>query len=315
MNTCSPPSPRPLNLLCTFAALDIILETSFIREELLGGLERPLKIRPFQEASDIPIMNDALFLVLNEDLAGSVREAIQSGCRNIGVFHMGDEFYKTDHSYYPSVDYVLRNYHREDLLELPVGARCRRIVWVPNGYRSGVGPRNRCTLVPHQLREHLLFFAGCLSTGGLGLQERREMFDIVQANKLSAKIITTEGFGKGFCAGAYAALMENSKFALVPGGRSTETIRLYDALEMGAIPISLKHGFLGPNTPMANAPFVFLDSWQDLPVWLTANTGTNRHASNVKRQQDCLIWWSDLKQKYRNRVADLIESSFVANSL
>ncbi len=305
---------RPLNLLCTFAALDIILETSFIRDELLGGLGRPLKIQPFDMASDIPFMNDALFLVLNEDLVGNVREAIQRGCRNIGVFHMGDELHKADHSYYDSVDYVLRNYHREDLPELQVGVRCRGIVWVPNGYRYGVGPRNPCTLVPHQLRENLLFFAGCLSTGGIGIQERLEMFDTVQTKNLPATIITSKGFGKGLCAGAYAALMENSKFALVPSGRCAETIRLYDALEMGAIPISLRHGFLGPNGPMTNSPFVFLDAWQDLPAWLAANTGPNHEAKNVKRQQDCLAWWSDLKQKYRNQVADLIESSFAKYS-
>src|SRR5258708_7179850 len=142
-------SRRPLNLICTFAALDIILETTFIREELLGGLNRPIRILPFREASQIPFINDALFLVLNEDLAGIVHESARRDCRNIGVYHMGDEFYDTDHSYYPSVDYVLRNYYREDMLELPVGARCRQITWVPNGYRSGVGPRNLRTLTPH----------------------------------------------------------------------------------------------------------------------------------------------------------------------
>ena len=303
---------KPLNLICTFAALDIILETTFIREELLGGLNRPIRILPFRNASLIPFMNDALFLVLNEDLAEIVHESARRVCRNIGVYHMGDEFYDTDRSYYPSVDYVLRNYYREDMLELPVGARCQQIVWVPNGYSSGVGPRSLRTLTPHPFREHLLMFAGCLTTGGSGLKERREMIDIIQAKSLSATIITTEGFGKGLSAGAYAALMENAKFALVPGGRSAETIRLYDALEMGAIPITLKHEFLGPSGPMPNAPFVFLDSWQDLPAWLAANTSPNQHARNVQRQQDCLSWWSTLKQSYRNQVADLIESRFAA---
>jgi hypothetical protein len=39
MKRFAPTSRRPLNLICTFAALDIILETTFIREELLGGAE------------------------------------------------------------------------------------------------------------------------------------------------------------------------------------------------------------------------------------------------------------------------------------
>jgi hypothetical protein len=65
-----------------------------------GGLNRPIRILPFREASQIPFMNDALFLVLNEDLAGIVHESARRDCRNIGVYHMGDEFYDTDHSYY-----------------------------------------------------------------------------------------------------------------------------------------------------------------------------------------------------------------------
>jgi hypothetical protein len=305
---------RPLNLICTFATLDIILEMTFIREELLGGLERPLRIRPFHDADKIPSMDDALFLVLDEDLVGSVQDAVRRGCRNIGVFHMGDEFHDAQRAYYSSVDYVLRNYYRDDVLSVPAGVRCRRVAWVPNGYRSGVGPRNVSKLVPHSLREQLLFFAGCATTGGRGVDERREMLEVIRLDKVPATVITTDGFGRGLAPGAYGALMENSKFALVPGGRSAETIRLYDALEMGTIPISLRHAFLGPTGPMPDAPFVFLDSWHDLAAWVAANADPVHGARHAEHQLSCISWWSRFKRTHRNQVAELIGSAFGALS-
>lgn len=304
------PEARPLDLLCTRAALDRILETTFIREELLGGLRRPLRIRSFQNASDVPLIGDSLFLVLDDDLACVVLQAIRKGCRNVGVLHMGDEFHTADRSYYPLVDYVVRHYHRPDVLEVPAGSRCKCVCWVPNGYRTGVGPRNSGTLMPQHLRESVLFFAGCLTTGGAGVAERAEMINIVRANNLPATIITTEGFGGGLSAGAYAALMENAQFALVPAGRSAETIRLYDALETGTIPITLRHSFLEDEGPLRGAPFVFLDSWHDLPGWLATSTSPINHRRHSERQSACITWWSKVKQTYRAAVADLIESSF-----
>jgi hypothetical protein len=67
------------------------------------------------------------------------------------------------------------------------------------------------------------------------------MLDEVHVKRLPAMVLTTDGFGQGLGAAEYATLMENARFALVPGGRCAETIRLYDALEMGAIPITLRH--------------------------------------------------------------------------
>jgi hypothetical protein len=292
--------------------LDTILERDFIFRELLGDLNRAIRILPFQNAGQVELMDDALFLVLNDDLAGTVLEAGRRACRNIGVFHMGDELYDADHSYYPSVDYVLRNYYRDDLLTLPDGARCRRVAWVPNGYRSGVGPKHHSTVKPHPQREHLLVFAGCPTTGGPGLTERREMLNEVQGKRLPALVLTTDGFGQGLSVGEYATLMEDAKFALVPGGRCAETIRLYDALEMGAIPITLRHDFLGSAGALPDAPFVFLSSWQDLAAWVAANADPIHNVRHIEQQQRCIAWWVALKQVYRRQVAEMIESSFAA---
>ncbi len=301
---------RPLNLICTHAALDTILETTFIVEVLLGGLKRSIRIRPFPGDGKIPIMNDGLFLVLNSDLVPVVRHAIRAGCRNIGVLHMGDEFYTSDRSYYGSVDYVLRNYYKADTLELPPNARCRQALWIPNGYRSGLEQGDARALLAHQHREQLVVFAGCLTTGGQGLEERGEMMEVVKAMDQPATMITTQGFGLGLAASAYAALMQNARFALVPGGRNAETIRLYDALEAGAIPITLRHAFLERTGPIPDAPFVFLDSWRDLPGWLRANTGGLHDIRNVELQRKCLDWWSSVKRRCRTRVAALIDASF-----
>jgi len=70
------------------------------------------------------------------------------------------------------------------------------------------------------------------------------MVDVVRRNQLPAAMMVTDRFGGGLGPATYSAYMENSRFALAPRGHAEETIRLFDAMELGAIPISLRHEFL-----------------------------------------------------------------------
>jgi hypothetical protein len=71
--------------------------------------------------------------------------------------------------------------------------------------------------------------------------------------------------------------MANSKFALVPGGKSAETIRLYDALEHGAIPICLESDFPFSSDALGSIgtpPLVQLDGWSSLAKGLCQTSTT-----------------------------------------
>ncbi|WP_162785536.1 exostosin family protein [Polynucleobacter necessarius] len=49
----------------------------------------------------------------------------------------------------------------------------------------------------------------------------------------------SHGFVGGYNVGLYSTIMEDSIFAPCPSGNKSETIRLYDALELGCILIFL----------------------------------------------------------------------------
>jgi hypothetical protein len=103
--------------------------------------------------------------------------------------------------------------------------------------------------------------------------------------------------------------MESAKFALVPRGRSVESIRLYDALELGAIPILLDSPVIRHLMP--GAPLVMLESWAALPRWLAAERAAPAFDARMSARQQALIaWWTDFKRHQQQAVASLIDASF-----
>ena len=302
----------PLTILCELRVLDGILESYFIRNVLLGDLRRPLRIVPITQVEATAPADNVLIINLFDRLAPLIRKFLDAGCKNVGVFHMGDEHCRNDRSYYGEVDYVLRNYYFAEALRLPAGSRCLEAIWVPNGYRIGVGPRRPDTLLPAAARTTTLFFAGFAGSGGGAIPARVEMLEVIREHKLPATIITTPGFAKGLGPASYSALLENARFALVPQGQAPETIRLFDALELGCVPISLDHDFLQASDAMAGAPVVRLKSWQDLPQWLAAVTASPSYEADIAElQRQCIDWWTQFKQLQGKRVANLIARAFV----
>lgn len=304
-------SPAPLTVLCEWRVLDGILESYFIRTVLLGDLRRPVRFVPVTKIDTTAPADNVLIINLFDRLVPLIRKFLEAGCRNVGVFHMGDEHCRNDRSYYGEVDYVIRNYYFEDALRLPANSRCIEAIWAPNGYRIGIGARHPETLLPIAARTSALFFAGFTGAGSGAIPARVEMLDVIKAHKLPATVITTPGFAKGLGAASYSAMLENARFALVPQGQAPETIRLFDALELGCIPVSLDHAFLQAGDAMAGAPVVQLKSWQELPSWFAATTRSPTHETDAAElQRQCIAWWSDFKLRQSRRVADLIERAF-----
>jgi hypothetical protein len=308
-NPCAAGEAPPLTLVCDRRRLDRLMEGFFIREVLLGGLRRPVRMLPLEPGRTPPLGDNLLVLDQGGNLLPFVDKLVAAGRRNIGVFHMADELLAADRHFYPSVDYVIRNYWFPEAFVLPAGCRCLDVVWVPNGYRFGIGPRRPETLMPFGARPTLLFFSGFLRSSDAALDERTAMLEVVRRHALPSVIMTSSGFTEGLGAMSYAAWMESAKFALVPRGRSVETIRLYDALELGAIPILLASPAIRHLMP--DAPLVMLESWAALPGWLAAEMAMpDFDARMTARQQALLAWWATFKRRHETAVAALVDASF-----
>lgn len=245
------------------------------------------------------------------EFANYLKEARARSVANIGLLHMADEKGDHDRSFYGNADYVLRHYWFEQALNSP-GARSLGVIWIPNGYRTGVGPINAQTMLPASERKIMGFFAGALQARTL-TEERKLMVKAIKDEGLPFLILETPGFAQGLAPVSYAAYLGMCRFGLVPGGNSPETIRLYEVLEAGAIPIMLKSPFVSAPDALDNPPFLLLNAWSELPRLYARYADANAPhviAEIETMRQAVVAWWQEFKKKYQMQVKNLIDRSF-----
>lgn len=304
-------SRQPLTLLWHRPTLETVLEGYFIKEVLLAEIDRPIRTVVIEANAPMPFFSDALVVSFGPSLAGYLKEARAQGFKNIGLLHMADELGDHDRSFYGSVDYVLRHYWFKDAF-VPPNAQSLGVHWIPNGYRTGVGPIATQTMLSVGDRKITGFFSGVIE-GRTLLEERRQMVQAVTDAKLPFLVAGTPGFGQGLGPVCYAAFLCMSRFALVPAGNSPETIRLYDALEAGAIPVMLRSAFVSAPDALDNPPFLLLDSWSELAAAYApyANADAPQVVAAIEAKRiEVLAWWQSFKAKQQRQLKELIDRSF-----
>lgn len=126
-------------------------------------------------------------------------------------------------------------------------------------------------------------------------------------------VLSSSGFSNGYNVGLYAATMEESVFAPCPAGNSPETIRLYDALECGCIPVLLNHEFLRSPNALAEfgfPPFIFLSSWEEFPQLLEKmKVKIAKHPEEIQKMQHaCINWWLNYKINIALKIKSKIDN-------
>lgn len=333
-----------MQLVSSSATLNSALETWFIQNDLLGG-------SPYLLKTDAVNLSERVigYLELFTIDQGFLKQVHQDA-KKVVIIHIGDEFGRKDISAYSECDLILRNYFFTDLFAKP--DLQAKLLWIPNGFRTGVGPRAIDFLLRAPSRSHLASFMGWIhnpdsfkgerdsfasalravrKTKGPRFRPLQKWFDkrfrsnseriTFSKTALESKdiyLLSSGGFGGGNQVGLYSAILENSIFAPCPAGNSPETIRLYDALECGCIPISLSHEFITSPLALArfgNPPFPLLSSWEELPDFL--NEQKKKLNSNpddlLELQQQCVRWWSHYKVQIailiQERIAKLAQSN------
>lgn len=282
--------------------LNAIQESWFIQNVIFSGL--PIDIGFQSPASN----NKIIYLELNEisgELISMLREAKQS----IILYHMGDELGKMKTDHYQLCDLVIRNYFFPQQFNNDLD---QKIVWAPCGYKTGIGPRDHSRVKVVLERNFIATFLGWIGNANSYGDERKRFSDATLSCGENIFFMPSDGFGKGLNVGLYSATMESSVFAPCPAGNSPETIRLYDALELGCIPISLKHEFIFSDRGLAefgHPPFAFLNSWDELPNFLEKMR--DQLVNNVNEvqawQAKCLLWWTNYKISFQKKIAARIE--------
>lgn len=138
------------------------------------------------------------------------------------------------------------------------------------------------------------FFAG-----QSGHPKREQMIGAIQGLE-NGELIVTEGFTEGLPSDEYYSKLARAKIALCPAGPHTpDTFRLWEALELGCIPIvdrkPSRQGypdgfweFMLGEVP----PFVFVDDWNDIKKLIPQVLKDWRSKSI-----ECSAWWKRHKRK------------------
>ena len=278
-------------------------ESNFILRVLLGSLHRPVRVIAVEHLAEAPALDDVLVVSMMTEFADYLRKARRLGRRHLMLLHLGDEQGTDDRSFYADVDLVLRNYWFQPIMAEP------KVVWIPNGYANGVGPLDRTALLRSSQRASEGFFAGALGMRALS-HERHSMKAAVDAAALPFDLRFTATARDRLGPVAYASRLADARFALVPGGNSPETIRLYDALETGAIPIMLRSAFADAPDALDGPPFPLLDDWTGLAPAVAPFSGASAEARHAvdELQDTVLAWWESVKQRSQRTLRRQIDA-------
>jgi hypothetical protein len=293
----------PLTVIWRRRTLDLVPESYFIGQVLLADLGRPVRTIAVEQLTDAPFIPGALVVSMKTEFAGYLAEAHRRGVRGQMLFHLGDEHGADDRSFYEDADLVLRNYWFDRIQADP------KVMWVPNGYALGVGPAAPGQRLRASQRSSPGFFAGAMAMRTLS-GERERMRAAVEAAGLPFQLHLTATSRDRLGPSAYAARLADARFALVPGGNSPETIRLYDALEAGAVPVTLRSAFIEAAGALDRPPFPMLDDWDQLAaVYEPFADGSFASLAMLDALQDRgLAWWEAFKRRQQARLRGAIDA-------
>lgn len=273
------------------------LETWFYQNEILGGIPFTLEMEA-NKLFDSVVIYIELSATININFIRQLREQ-----RNKVVYlDMGDEMGKKDVSGYADCDLILRNYLYLNIFE---DERYRdKVFWIPNGFRTGVGPRNPEYLKPVIQRQWLSAFLGWLENPISHNNERHVFKKITPLCAGNLLLNESDRWSGGYNLGLYTAIMESSIFAPCPAGNCPDSIRFYDAMELGCIPIYLRHTFLDNKYSMQSPPFPILESWEELPGFLELKR--KEFSENFRKMEELqsatISWWTLTKQRIANSI-------------
>jgi hypothetical protein len=289
---------RSIYLIANENAANTAIETWFVQNVMLPGL--PLD---FEATSERVTNSVVIHLEIGKPKIDMIRSLVSRN-NKVVLYHMADEVGALyDRSAYLTCDLVLRNYYDARIFgDREVGAKT---MWVPNGFKSGVGPRRPETLRRATQRRFPACFIGWINNPHAVGNERSHFADIARQHPGEILLRQSDGFGRGFATGLYSMAMEHSIFAPCPAGNSAETIRLYDALELGCIPVSLRHPFLSAPAALAYPPFPVLDRWDEFPAFMQRMRAlqATRPAELDALQAACIDWWDVRKRDIAARIS------------
>jgi hypothetical protein len=213
--------------------------------------------------------------------------------RGCGLLHLGDEYYRGDFRIYAHFDYVIRN-SAAPFLDGP------GLKQIPIGYSLRLQPR---AYRPASTRAYMWSYAGALRP------LRRAMVDQFAEVKPHAVSMPDTAAGETHIPReTYLDWMADTVF--VPCGEGNvllETLRPYEALEYGAIPLLPRRAMSDMFTRiLGRHPLPTFRSWKAAAAF--ARRMARSPSALDALQQQTMTWWTRYKQTLATDLVDFIEA-------
>lgn len=288
-----------------------IMEADWIRNTVLAKVDRPIQIHVDRTSSGKLKMSDSLTVFLHRPNSASYFDDISPSFNNnnindqmfvnMGAYHMGDERYVDDLSFYNKPSYVLRNYYRRPKTSYS------NVTYIPLGIKSGFPSSPPSTLPRTSERPMLCNFIGSKRAN------RGEMLSMIYSNNLSCFISADLRWAdkRGIPVLEYHRILLDSKFTFTPWGNNPESLRLYEALEAGSIPIyqllpNHETDFFWNNMRDSGIPVV--SDWEEVPGLIEMLLSDPEELNRL--QKKITDWWVNYKLEFQLRVKQVIDRSF-----
>jgi hypothetical protein len=202
----------------------------------------------------------------------------------------------------PNCVAAIRNYLHPNFLSHP------KVTVIGLGYKKEFVKN----LIPYAERDFTWSFAG---TPHGGRRDMVEIFKYIGTNKTHF----CSGFNAndGLATKEYAETLSNSNFVLCPPGQdSMDSFRIYEALEAGCIPVTLKNSnqfkvypsyWHGIFRGVENLPFVMEDSWE-MCAEKIKNISTNEV---ISRRLECSKLWNNFKTTWKLKCKNIYKKLIV----
>lgn len=218
--------------------------------------------------------------------------------KNAFLVHFLDETYEGGYERYDHFRGVIRNFWS-------TAFNPRKVFILPTGYWNPAKPQFKA-FTPASRRKYLWSFDGEL--------RKSSRLDAVKAlRRIEPHFLRDTGptYEKPTLSfkPEYQEVLTDSAFAPAPMGNVTlETFRMYEALELGSIPlIETRRAYPYFEYVLGSHPLPSFERWSDATAFV------ERYARDPAAldalQRSCLGWWADFKVGLSGRVRDFIASA------
>ncbi len=220
----------------------------------------------------------------------------------IGMYHMGDEKIRANYSWCLTADLIFRNYYSAKLL-----STVPKLRYIPIGMKTGFFPIVQETLVRASKRQINCNFIGSLRGDRLTMIQEIKNHSALHCY-LHYKMAWASR--QGLSPIKYRQILTQSTFTFAPHGNNPESMRIWEAMEAGSIPVYTlwDKADLEFNS-IFKPPYVVAKTWKKATATVAALLGNPAQLDQM--QQDVKLFWKEYKDNIQEGVRADVNKAFV----